>query len=353
MRLARYAATLATVVALGSLASAQFTTTGPFVGNAGTESFETQDTSGGAFPLCVVDRVFTSTADLCSGAAHITTGWSFNCVIYPNSGNRFFGSAGGPAIYTFDGTASKFGGYFGTNTGTADGTINFFDEFGALLHTDTINAAADCLWTWNGWDGGGAAIKSIEVIGNPYGAFMMMDDMEVDLGGGSTVGTAFCFAHVGNPGGNVCPCGNENDNSDPDGAGCANAYFAAGAKLSGSGIASITNDTVVLAGTRGQPGNSSMFFQANNNLDGTLVWLDNGVQCAGGGLIRLKVKMNDGTGDALSSPMVITARSAQFNHVIVAGETLYYQWWYRETDDICQQDEDANTSNGYEITWTP
>jgi hypothetical protein len=182
------------------------------------------------------------------------------------------------------------------------------------------------------------------------GATNELDNIDVGLQT-CDVGVAYCFGHLGSS--NICPCGNENDNSDPLGAGCANAYFSAGARLGASGIASITNDTVVLAGTRGQPSNSSMFFQANNNKDGAFIWLDNGIQCAGGGLIRLKVKMNDANGDAVSSPMVITARSAQFNHVIVAGETLYYQWWYRENDDICQADDDANTSNGYQITWTP
>jgi hypothetical protein len=157
-----------------------------------------------------------------------------------------------------------------------------------------------------------------------------------------------CF---GNPGANTCPCGNYNDGSDPNGAGCANSTYAAGANLMASGTASVTGDTVLLLGTRSEPGNSGMFFQANNNLDGGGVWLDNGIQCAGGGLIRLKVKMSNGAGDSNSSPMVITVRSASFGHPISPGETLYYQWWYRENGDICGNNDDANTSNSYRITW--
>ena len=209
------------------------------------------------------------------------------------------------------------------------------------------NALGGGAYTFNGcyWFGGygGTAL-------NPFTGHYM--ELQGDAAAAPTEpGTAYCFGHLGS--GNICPCGNENDNSDTEGAGCANAYFAAGAKLGATGVASITADTVMFQGSRGQPSNSSMFFQANNNKDGAFIWLDNGVQCAGGGLIRLKVRLNDANGDVDSGNLVVTDRSAHFNHVIVAGETLYYQWWIRENADICQLDDDANTSNGYEITWTP
>jgi hypothetical protein len=167
------------------------------------------------------------------------------------------------------------------------------------------------------------------------------------------LGTAYCFGHVGNPSGNVCPCGNNNDGTDPLFAGCANSTYASGANLRAAGCPSISADTVLLTGVHAEPSNTSMFFQANNNLDGNSIYLDNGLQCAGGGLIRLKVKMNDAAGSADSGPMVITTRSARLGHTIQPGETLYYQWWYRETGDICGADDDANTSNGFEITWSP
>jgi hypothetical protein len=224
--------------------------------------------------------------------------------------------------------------------------------------TGGVNLTTGYVWSGGVLGGSAYATTTIGAIDlypdptvTPVGNSVYIDNLNIVPV--PDTGTAYCFGDISNPAGNVCPCSNFNDGSDADGAGCANAYFAAGAKLGASGVGSVTNDTVVLSGMRGQPNNSSMFFQANNNLDGNFVWLDNGVQCAGGGLIRLKVKMNGSGGDADSSPMVITTRSAQFNHVIQAGETLYYQWWYRETDDICQLDDDANTSNGYSITWVP
>lgn len=163
--------------------------------------------------------------------------------------------------------------------------------------------------------------------------------------------TPYCFgsASAGNP----CPCGNDNDGSDPAGAGCANGTFAAGAKLAASGSPSVSADTLLLTGTRGQPGNSSMFFQAANNLDGTGVFLGDGIRCAGGNLKRLKVKLNDANGDASTSGTVISARSAQLGYTIQPGDILRYQWWYRDTNNPpCGLGvNDSNTSNGLEITW--
>jgi len=165
-------------------------------------------------------------------------------------------------------------------------------------------------------------------------------------------GTAYCFCDINNPTGNAAPCGNFNDGSDANGAGCAHDDSAAGANLDASGMASVTADTLLLVGTRGPVSNSSLFFQANNNLDGTgAAPLGDGVRCAGGGLIRLKVKTTDPSGYADSSPAVITARSASFGHTIQPGETLYYQWWFRDANGSPCSTE-SNTSNGYKITWT-
>jgi len=104
-----------------------------------------------------------------------------------------------------------------------------------------------------------------------------------------------------------------------------------------------------------QPSNSSMFFQAENNLDGMNVFLGDGIRCAGGNLKRLKVKVNDLNGDADTIGTIITVRSAQLGYTIQSGDTLRYQWWYRDTNNPpCGLGvNDSNTSNGYEITWIP
>src|SRR5262245_44826461 len=137
------------VALLAGSAFGQITQTPPFTGPY-TESFETQVTPA-PFPLCVADRVFNNTADMCApnGSAHITSGWSFMCVIFPHSGSRFAGSTGGAMEVTFDTPVNKFGAYMGTNSGTDGGTATFFDASNAPIGTPQTIETAGCTWTWN------------------------------------------------------------------------------------------------------------------------------------------------------------------------------------------------------------
>ena len=54
---------------------------------------------------------------------------------------------------------------------------------------------------------------------------------------------------------------------------------------------------------------------------------------------------------ALTSSRIISTRSATFGHVIAPGETLYYQWWIRDSGGSPCGAE-SNTSNGYAVTWS-
>ena len=49
---------------------------------------------------------------------------------------------------------------------------------------------------------------------------------------------------------------------------------------------------------------------------------------------------------------MISAVSAAFGHTITAGETLHYQWWFRDINGSPCGSEN-NSSNGYMITWVP
>jgi len=166
-------------------------------------------------------------------------------------------------------------------------------------------------------------------------------------------GVSYCFGSSSS--GNPCPCANDNDGSDPDGAGCANASWTAGAKLLGQGEASVTSDTLLLLGSRGQPGGTSLFFQGANALDGAGLYLGDGIRCAGGNLKRLAVRVNDGSGNADTTGTTISLRSAQLGYVISAGDVLRYQWWTSDTvNPPCGGGVlGSNTSNGYEILWYP
>ena len=166
---------------------------------------------------------------------------------------------------------------------------------------------------------------------------------------GSAVGTAYCFGDPGS--GTPCPCNNDNDGSVP-GSGCANGVFASGAKLIGSGTASLTSDTLVLSCSGLEPSNSGLYFQANNDLSPGNVWGD-GLQCAGGQLKRLGVRFADASGYSDTSAWATSISVKAGN--ITASDTKRYQCWYRTTvDPPCGAGvNDFNASNGLAVTWAP
>ena len=160
------------------------------------------------------------------------------------------------------------------------------------------------------------------------------------------IGVPYCFGDPGS--GTPCPCSNDNDGSVP-GSGCANGVFASGARLTGLGNARVSADTLMLLTTGLEPNNSGLYFQANNDLTPGIVWGD-GLQCAGGGLVRLGVVFSDMTGYSDTSGYSDTISAKVGN--IVAGDTKYYQYWYRNpTGSLCGSD--FNASNGYAVTWAP
>ena len=159
-------------------------------------------------------------------------------------------------------------------------------------------------------------------------------------------GAVFC---PGDPGvGTPCPCVNDNGGSVP-GSGCANGVFASGAQLTGSGVASVSSDTLVLRTTHLEPGNSGLYFQADNDLSPGIVW-GNGLRCAGGNLRRLEVRFADANGTS-STAVNISTKAGN----VTAGSTKYYQCFYRTTiNPPCGLGvNDFNTSNGYAIQWRP
>ena len=162
-------------------------------------------------------------------------------------------------------------------------------------------------------------------------------------------GTGYCFGDPGS--GTPCPCNNDNDGSVP-GSGCDNGVFWSGAQLTGSGIAEVTADTLVLATTHLEPNNAGLYFQADNDLSPGSIWGD-GLRCAGGNLKRLGVRFADAGGYSDTSGFSYTISAKAGN--ISAGDTKYYQCWYRTTQNPpCGNGvNDFNTSNGYAITWGP
>jgi formylglycine-generating enzyme required for sulfatase activity len=162
-------------------------------------------------------------------------------------------------------------------------------------------------------------------------------------------GTGYCFGDPGS--GTPCPCNNDNDGSVP-GSGCDNGVFWSGAQLTGSGVADVTADTLRLATMHLEPNNAGLYFQADNDLSPGNLWGD-GIRCAGGNLKRLGVRFADVRGYSDTSGFSYTISAKAGN--ISAGDTKYYQCWYRTTSNPpCGSGvNDFNTSNGYAITWGP
>ena len=159
--------------------------------------------------------------------------------------------------------------------------------------------------------------------------------------------TGYCFGDPGS--GAPCPCANDNDGSVP-GSGCANGVFASGARLDGTGLASVSVDTLALTTSGAEPNNTGLYFQANNRLNGgDGLPFGDGLRCAGGNLIRLEICTADAAGTA-STTIGIAAKGDN-----QAGDTKRYQYWYRTTHNPpCGLGVwDFNLSNGYEIIWLP
>jgi hypothetical protein len=175
---------------LVSAASAQVTPIGPFTGDQ-SEGFAGLKN----WSVCVfcssIDGAFNGICTLASpdgsNSIHITGGWGFICSIGPHATPDITASTGGGGYdYNFQAgmEAGKFGGYFGTNSGVADGTVEFYDAGGALIGSAPITYPADCSWNWNGWEINPPAAK-VRVIANGFGgAYCQMDDMEWAAGGG-------------------------------------------------------------------------------------------------------------------------------------------------------------------------
>jgi len=154
-------------------------------------------------------------------------------------------------------------------------------------------------------------------------------------GGVPPVGLSYC---AGDGSGATCPC-----TSGAAGEGCQNSS-GSGAALTGTGVGSVSADTVVLR-TAGAPVHVSALFFGGTLSYGTGVGFGNGLICAGGQITRLEIVPTDGAGE-MTSTVSISATDGSS-----AGQTHFYQAWFRDTGDPCGNGH--NLSNGLEITWAP
>ena len=160
--------------------------------------------------------------------------------------------------------------------------------------------------------------------------------------GGGSVGTQYC---PGDGVGAGCPCGNSN-NGSMGGCDWGDPAFPEGGVLDATGSASFAaNDTNLTA--TGVDNDFGIFFGANNQVNGGFGNpLNDGLRCAGGGLVRL-IPPTLAAGNMATTPSPIQTLDTG----AAAGVTRNYQYWFRTPAGPCGNT--ANLTNGYEIVWAP
>lgn len=156
--------------------------------------------------------------------------------------------------------------------------------------------------------------------------------------------TTFCFGlHA------TCPC----SNNGFSGAGCGNSFGTDGGRLSLSGSASVSFDTVSLRHTGLAVGTPLLYFQGTLDVgNGQGNPLGDGLLCAGGSVIRLGTRISNGAEDtfgfAVGSDPLLSIRG----QIPASGATRYYQVWYRDPNTSCAAGS-FNLSNGQLVVWEP
>ena len=265
----------------------------------------------------------------------------------------------------FAGTSGITHGNLSTNTtstaiSTAPADLALFT--GPAGNPGTIDLTVDAIGTSNANGSGniitqfmtqaGAEVRVCYVYGLDCNGNGIDDAVDTTQGGGSNdinldgipdecqPGiTVFCTGDGSQNGGTDCPCGN---NGGP-GEGCDNGS-GTGGLLTATGTPSIANDTLVLTASQ-IPGNSPGFFFYGNDLanGGDGVPFYEGLLCLTNPIGIRKVDFGGSIPQGTMPPLSIFINAS-------AGDTTYFQYWYRNPGGLCQAGG-ANTTNGLQVTW--
>ncbi len=158
----------------------------------------------------------------------------------------------------------------------------------------------------------------------------------------TTPSTALCTLAVA-----PCPCAVPG----PPWAGCQNV--AAFGSLSALGVASVSNDSLVLVAATLPPNASVLFFQGTAAENGGLgTAFGDGARCAGGATRRLAMRTAVQGASSLGRYALDQVGIAQLGLVPAAGGVRTYQAWYRDPSSTCTPST-FNLTNGLELTWAP
>jgi hypothetical protein len=185
------------------------------------------------------------------------------------------------------------------------------------------------------------------------------------LGDSNTTGDIFVheripsvFANPCDPGSVgviACPCANP---ASGPGRGCDNSSATGGAALRGSGLATLSADSLVVTTSGERPTSTSILLQATAANPSGVVF-GQGVRCTAGIHKRLYTKTavagsilapDFGAGDP-----TVSARSAALGDTILAGQSRRYLVYYRDPIVLggCPASSTFNATQTVSITWWP
>lgn len=163
-------------------ATADVTTTGPFVGDA-NERFENIAPPGQVNgPVEIFGGAGTINDPFANFIMMATNLTSFltNESIFPYNGNIMGGSVTGIVDLIFDQGATSFGGYFGTVDILDGGSISFYDANDTLIDSQSFDLPLN-EWGWQGWSST-EAFTRVRIQGAPNpGLPIVFDDLQVTL----------------------------------------------------------------------------------------------------------------------------------------------------------------------------
>jgi hypothetical protein len=197
-------------------------------------------------------------------------------------------------------------------------------------------------------DGGGPALYA----GGAFEASPAGDSYLAKWGnlpGCGTPGSALCQPGVG--GVIVCPCGNDPPASGP---GCNNSAHTGGARLTATGIARLSYDTVLFTSHGETPTATSIVLQGDN-ISSSGVVFGQGVRCVTGTLKRLYVKT--ASGGSITAPqgadLHVHTRSAALGDTIAPGTHRYYGVYYRDPTVLggCPASSTFNITQQLDVLW--